>query len=329
MAFSVIQTPLPPTSSTSWGSLSSSDLPRKYRPPSKPPVFLDSSFSPSPPDFHSVVPLKSSNSSCSSAVSDSGLLFRRKLLYLESLRVDSSAAVAKNPNLRTASIDSLRTVESCFRRMGLTRDDMGRILSMHPQLLTCDLRQDVYPVFDFLLNEVGIPWSQLRKALTRCPRLLVSSVADQLRPTFYFLQRFGFVGTHAISCQTTLLLVSSVENTLIPKIEFLQGLGFSYRQVVKMVLRSPGLLTFSIENNFKPKFQFFVNEMGRDVAELKDFPHYFSFSLDGRIKPRHKRLLEHGFKVSLSDMLTVSDGGFNDMLVELKLKSVEGLLRSS
>ncbi|XP_049931993.1 transcription termination factor MTEF1, chloroplastic [Nymphaea colorata] len=327
MAFSVIQTPLPRTSSTSWGSLSSSDLPRKYRPPSKAPIFLDSSFTPSPTDLHSVVPLRSSNSPSSSPISDSGLLFRRKLLYLESLRVNSSAAIAKNPNLRSASIDSLRTVESCFRSMGLGRDDIGRILSMHPQLLTCDLRRDVYPVFDFLLNEVGIPWPHLRKALTRCPRLLVSSVADQLRPTFYFLQRLGFVGPHAISCQTTLLLVSSVENTLMPKIEFLQSMGFSYREVVKMVLRSPGLLTFSIEKNFKPKFEFFVNEMGRDVAELKDFPHYFSFSLEGRIRPRHKRLMGLGFKVSLSEMLTVSDGGFNDMLVELKLKSVEGLLR--
>ncbi|KAF3785765.1 T-complex protein 1 subunit delta [Nymphaea thermarum] len=108
MAFSVIQTPQPRTSSTSWGSLSSSDLPRKYRPPSKALIFLDSSFTPSPTDLHSVVPLKSTNSPSSSPISDSSLLFRRKLLYLESLQVNSSAAIAKNPNLRSLISSSKR-----------------------------------------------------------------------------------------------------------------------------------------------------------------------------------------------------------------------------
>lgn len=82
---------------------------------------------------------------------------------------------------------------------------------------------------------------------------MICSVADQLRPTHLFLQRFSFHRPDAITCQTTVLLVSNVKFTLLPKIEYLQSPGLEYRDVVNMVIRSPGLLTFSIEKNYKPK----------------------------------------------------------------------------
>lgn len=89
-----------------------------------------------------------------------------------------------------------------------------------------------------------------------------------------------------------------------------------------MVLRSPGLLTFSIENNFRPKVEFLVTEMGRELSELKEFPQYFSFSLEGKIKPRHQMLVENGFSMPLSEMLKVSDGEFRQRLVEMQLRPV-------
>ncbi|KAJ4975003.1 hypothetical protein NE237_008177 [Protea cynaroides] len=257
------------------------------------------------------------------SVFDSGLCFRKKLLYLEALNVDSSKALEKNPDIRSAPLDSLKSVEKCLYSMGIERSDVGRIFEMHPQLLTCDPHTHLYPVFDFLLNDVGISYHDVRKSIIRCPRLLVSSVTDKLNPALYFLRRLGFVGPHAITCQTTLLLVSSVEGTLLPKLEYLQSLGFSYKETVTMVLRSPGLLTFSISNNFQPKVEYFLNEMNGDLAELKSFPQYFSFSLDGKIKPRHRLLVEHRFSLPLSEMLKVSDGEFRERLVEMRLRSLE------
>lgn len=90
-----------------------------------------------------------------------------------------------------------------------------------------------------------------------------------------------------------------------------------------MVLRSPGLLTFSIENNFKPKVEYLVNEMKGEVGDLREFPQYFSFSLEGKIKRRHRMLLQHGFSMRLADMLKVSDGEFNDRLVEMQLERLD------
>ncbi|GAU37666.1 hypothetical protein TSUD_220910 [Trifolium subterraneum] len=200
---------------------------------------------------------------------------------------------------------------------------MGRILDMLPELLTCEPHNDIYPLLDFLLNEVEIPYHHVQKSILRCPRLLVSSIENRLRPALCYLRELGFVGRHSLTCQTTLLLISSVEDTLMPKVEFLTGLGFTRAEVSKMVLRSPGLLTYSVANNLVPKLDFFLNEMNRDVAELKRFPQFFSFSLEGRIKPRYAMLVRLGLSLPLQEMLQVSDGGFDSMLLELRFSQLE------
>lgn len=110
-----------------------------------------------------------------------------------------------------------------------------------------------------------------------------------------------------------------MKGTLVPKIEYLESLGLCHADVVNMVIRSPALLTLSIRNNFVPKAEYLLGEMKRDVKELKRFPQYFSFSLEGKIKPRHRLLVEHGFSLPLREMLRVSDGEFNAMLIEMRL----------
>ncbi|KAI3452853.1 hypothetical protein Pfo_009516 [Paulownia fortunei] len=254
---------------------------------------------------------------------DSGLKFREKLLYLQSLKVNPTKALHINPHLRSAPLSTLHSITQCLSSMGLELSAISRILDMYPQLLTADPYADIYPIFDFLLHTIELPFPEIRKSITRCPRILVSDPEAQLKPTFEFLTELGFVGPNKLTSQTTLLLVSSVESTLVPKIEYLVGLGIEYDEVRNMVLRSPGLLTFSVENNYRPKVEYFLKEMKGNVEEIKRFPQYFSFSLERKIKPRHRLLMEHGFLMSLSEMLKVSDGEFNVQLIEKRLQMVE------
>ncbi|KAF8021449.1 hypothetical protein BT93_G1783 [Corymbia citriodora subsp. variegata] len=263
------------------------------------------------------------SSSATTSTSDSGLLFREKLLYLQSLNVDPRKALHHNPDFRCCPLSTLRSVESCLASFGIPRPSLGRILDMFPQLLTSDPDSDLYPVFDFLLHEALIPFPDLQKSILRCPRILVCSVDAQLRPTLSFLRSFGFVDRHAITCQTSLLLVSSVEHTLLPKIEFLQSLGFEYGEVSMMAIRSPGLLTMSVQNNLRPKAEFFLRDMRGNLTELKRFPQYFSFSLERKIRPRHQMLEEHGLEMPLPEMLKISDGEFTARLIEMRLRRVD------
>ncbi|PIN13769.1 Mitochondrial transcription termination factor, mTERF [Handroanthus impetiginosus] len=263
------------------------------------------------------------STSTSTSTADSGIKFRRKLLYLQSLKVNPEKALHKNPNLRSAPLSTLHSITQCLSSMGLELSAIGRILDMYPTLLTADPYGDIYPIFDFLLNTVEIKFPEFRRAVIRCPRLLVTDPEARLKPTFEFLTQFGFSGPNRLTSQTTLLLVSSVEFTLIPKIEYLVGLGLEYDEVRNMVLRSPGLLTYSVENNYRPKAEYFLKEMNGDLEEIKSFPQYFSFSLERKIKPRHRLLMEHGCSMPLSDMLKVSDGEFNTRLIERRLQMVE------
>lgn len=95
------------------------------------------------------------------------------------------------------------------------------------------------------------------------------------------------------------------------------SLGLSQQEAEFFIYRNPGLLTFSIENNFKPKAEYFFGEMKGSLEELKDFPQYFACSLEGRIKPRHRALVEKGIEMPLAVMLKSMDIEFRKLVEHL------------
>ncbi|EPS70460.1 hypothetical protein M569_04299 [Genlisea aurea] len=247
--------------------------------------------------------------------SNISLQFKEKILCLEIMGVDSGKALAQNPSLRSASLQSIHSVLTFLQSNGLHLNDLGRILGMCPALLTADIKSDLVPVFQFLSRDLRVPTHHFRRVINKCPRLLVSSAGDQLKPALFYLQRLGFKDIRSLAYRDPILLVSSVERTLIPKLRYLVSLGFSEADAVGMVLRCPGLFTFSIENNFKPKFDYFVKEISSGgLEELKEFPQYFAFSLEKRIRPRHALVLESGVGFPLPLMLKTTDEEFTELL---------------
>lgn len=99
-----------------------------------------------------------------------------------------------------------------------------------------------------------------------------------------------------------------------PKIEYFEKVGFRYRESISMFRRFPPLFCYSVKENFEPKFNYFVVEMGRDLKELKEFPQYFSFSLERRIKPRHQSCVENGVCFPLNVMLKMKEEVFMQRL---------------
>ncbi|KAJ6902545.1 hypothetical protein NC651_020121 [Populus alba x Populus x berolinensis] len=75
--------------------------------------------------------------------------------------------------------------------------------------------------------------------------------------------------------------------------------------------------------NLGPKLDYSVREIKGDLEEFKKFPQFFSFSLERKIKPRHRMLVEYGLKMPLSRMLKVNAGEFNARLFEMLLRMVE------
>ncbi|CAI8587357.1 unnamed protein product [Vicia faba] len=242
------------------------------------------------------------------------LQFKEKILCLEVMGIDSGKALSENPTLHTASLESIHSIISFLVSKGIQHKDLPRIFGMCPKILTSSIKTDLSPVFDFLVHDLKVPDHSFRKVVNKCPRLLTSSVVDQLKPALFYLRRLGLRDLEALAYQDCVLLVSNVERTLIPKLKHLESMGFSKEEVRCMVLRCPTLLTFSIENNFQPKFEYFSAEMGGKMEELREFPQYFSFSLENRIKVRYMEVVNSGVNLPLSLMLKSTDDEFRELI---------------
>ncbi|CAK9151959.1 unnamed protein product [Ilex paraguariensis] len=242
------------------------------------------------------------------------LQFKEKIICLEIMGIDSGRALSQNPSLHSASLHSIHSIITYLQSKGIHQKDLGRIFGMCPKILTSNIKTELNPVFNFLSDYLKVPDQNFRKVINKCPRLLIYSVKNQLKPALFYLQRLGFKDLEALIYQDSILLVSSVEKTLIPKLEFLVELGYSRNDAIGMVLRCPCLFTFSVENNFRPKFQYFSEQMEGTLEELKEFPQYFAFSLEKRIKPRHMEIVQSGVKIPLPLMLKATDEEFRELI---------------
>ncbi|WOL03512.1 hypothetical protein Cni_G12232 [Canna indica] len=248
--------------------------------------------------------------------------FHDKLLFLDSLGVDIFAAAAAHPGLASASLADLRAAAGFLRSLGLAAHEIRRACGMCPEILTV-APSDLAAAVAFLLREAGVQGRDLRHVIGRRPRLLVSDVASRLRPTLYFLQMLGV----APIARHTSLLSCSVEEKLIPRLDFLEEVGYSSRDARAMVRRFPQLFCYSIEENLRPKMEFFASEMRRELPELKEFPQYFSFSLPNRIRPRYLACKEIGASFPLPALLRPSNEQFNAQM-EVRISSSLPLKRS-
>ncbi|KAL8036447.1 hypothetical protein ABFX02_12G159700 [Erythranthe guttata] len=233
------------------------------------------------------------------------------LLYLDSLGVDSFHCLHSHPTLISTPLSQIKSTVDFLLSLGVATLDLRRIFPMCPELLTSSTTDIVIPATTFLLREARVEAADLRHVIHRRPRLLTCSVERRLRPTLYFLQ--GTIGIDNVRKWAS-LLSCSVEDKFIPRIEYLQKLGFSYRDTIAMFRRFPSLFCYSIKENFEPKFDYFVVEMGRELKELVAFPQYFSFSLENRVKPRHRMCVEKGVCMALPTMLKLSDERFRERL---------------
>lgn len=92
--------------------------------------------------------------------------------------------------------------------------------------------------------------------------------------------------------------------------KYLMKIGLSKKDVGFMVRRFSPLLGYSIEEVLRPKLEFLMNIMKKPVSEVVQYPRYFSYSLEKKIKPRYWVLKGRNMECSLRDMLGKNDEEF-------------------
>ncbi|XP_076934657.1 protein SEEDLING LETHAL 1, chloroplastic-like [Bidens hawaiensis] len=237
---------------------------------------------------------------------------QEKLLYLDSFGIDLVPLLTTHPPLISTPLPHIKSaIAFLSTTINLSPPTLNRPINLTPEILTLPLPSIIATV-TFLHRECHVSTHHLRHVIHRRPRLLTSDVKTRLRPTLYFLQ--GTIGISEINKHAH-LLSCSVEDKLIPRIEYFNdNIGISYDDTILIFRRFPSLFCYSIKNNLEPKFNYFVVEMGRDLKELVEFPQYFSFSLEDRIKRRHLQCVEKGVCLPLPAMLRSSEKRFMERL---------------
>ncbi|KAL5974200.1 hypothetical protein ACLOJK_030863 [Asimina triloba] len=217
-------------------------------------------------------------------------------------RVDQ--AIRSWPHVLGCSTSKMKSMVDQFAELGVRNRKLGQVIAKSPQLL---LKKP-----DEFLEELGFDKERIGKILSRCPEIFAASVENTLRKKLNLLIKFGISQRNLprVIRKYPELLVSDVNNTLLPRMKYLMKNGLSEREVVSMIVRFSPLLGYSIEEVLKPKFEFLVGVMRKPLKDIVEYPRYFSYSLEGKIQPRHWVLVRRNMEYSLKEMLGKNDEDF-------------------
>ena len=196
----------------------------------------------------------------------------------------------------------------------LPRKILARMLEKRAYLLGYDLEETVKPNVDCLIS-FGLRKECLPSVIAQYPQIIGLPLKAKLSLQQYFFSLKLKIDPEGFARVVEKMpqVVSLHQNVIMKPVEFLLGRAIPSQDVASMVIKCPQLVALRVEL-MKNSYYFFKSEMGRPVKELVEFPEYFTYSLESRIKPRYQRLKSKGIKCSLNWMLNCSDQRFEERL---------------
>ncbi|XP_020583221.1 transcription termination factor MTERF5, chloroplastic isoform X3 [Phalaenopsis equestris] len=191
--------------------------------------------------------------------------------------------------------------------------DIGKILIKYPWFLSSSVQKNYDNIVEFFTGRKVVSFLKLfgfdditiGRILCRCPEIFAANVDDTLQRKVNILTDFGISRKFLprVIRKYPELLLLDVNTSLLPRMRYLMDIGLSKEEVSSMVSRFSPLLGYSIEAVFKPKLEFLQTIMQKPLKEIVEYPRYFSYSLDKKIKPRFWVLKSRNIACSLKDML--------------------------
>ncbi|KMZ72976.1 Mitochondrial transcription termination factor family protein [Zostera marina] len=237
--------------------------------------------------------------------------------------------------------------------IGVTRRQIGPVLTRYPEILGMRVGRVIKPFVEYL-ESLSIPRLVIARLIEKKPYILGFDLTDQVKPSVEALLESGvddkaiasvvtqypeIVGMDDLKpkllAQRHLLesiilvgfepedfgrimekmpqIVSLARAPMVKHVAFLQGCGFSMKQVKEMVVGCPHLLALNLEI-MKRSFEYFHEEMERDLEDLIAFPAFFTYGLESTVKPRHELVSKKLLKCSLAWLLNCSDEKFHERM---------------
>ncbi|PHT42075.1 hypothetical protein CQW23_20929 [Capsicum baccatum] len=259
----------------------------------------------------------------------------QKVAYLKEFGLsneDVGRLLAFKPHLMGCGIEEkFKPLVKYFYYLGISKDGMRKILVTRPVLFCVDFETTIVSKVQFL-RDIGVQQDAIGNMLVRFPRLLTFSLHKKIRPVVIFLLTKAGVSQRNIGKVIALgpeLLGCSIANKLDHNVKYFLSLGITLRQLGEMVTDFPMLLTYNIDI-LRPKYRYLRRMMVRPLQDLIEFPRFFSYSLDERIVPRHKIMVENRVNFKLRYMLASSDDEFKQRVqsaVERRVRFESGVIR--
>lgn len=232
----------------------------------------------------------------------------QKVAYLKEFGLSSEEVgrlLAFKPNLMGCSIEERwKPLVKYLYYHEVSRDGMKRILTTKPILFCIDLETNIVPKVQFL-KDIGVQDDAIGNALVKFPHLLTYSLYKKIRPVVIFLLTKAGVTQKDIGKVIALgpeLLGCSISKKLDPNVKYFLSLGIRLKVLGEMIADFPMLLRYNTDV-LRPKYQYLRRTMVRPLNDLIEFPRFFSYSLEGRIIPRHKIMVVNRLNFKLRYML--------------------------
>ncbi|XP_058102551.1 transcription termination factor MTERF2, chloroplastic isoform X2 [Magnolia sinica] len=247
-----------------------------------------------------------------------------KVQYLKEFGLgseDVGRLLAFKPQLIGCSIEEKwKPLVKYLYYLGVRRDGMRRILTLKPMIFCVDLETTIAPKVRFL-QDIGIREEAIGGVLVKFPTLLTYSLYKKIRPVVIFLMTKAGVSQRDIGKVIALgpeLLGCSIIDKLEVNVKYFLSLGITLQSLGEMIADFPMLLRYNLDV-LRPKYRYLRRTMVRPLQDLIEFPRFFSYSLEGRIIPRHKVMVENQINFKLRYMLPGPDEEFN-MRVEAAIE---------
>ncbi|XP_004305797.1 PREDICTED: uncharacterized protein LOC101301899 isoform X1 [Fragaria vesca subsp. vesca] len=239
--------------------------------------------------------------------------FKEVLTFFDLEKVPKTSvacAIRSWPHILGCSTSTLKVMVEQIDDLGIANKKLGQVISRSPQLLLRKPKEFLQVVS--FMEGLGFDKEAVGTILCRCPEIFASSIEKTLKRKLDFLASIGVSKVHLprVIKKYPELLVSDTDRTLLPRVKYLTKNGLSRRDIAFMVRRFSPLLGYSVEEVLQPKLEFLVNTMGKPITEVVDYPRYFSYSLEKKIKPRYLVLKGKNIECSLKDMLAKNDDEF-------------------
>ncbi|XP_022952271.1 transcription termination factor MTERF2, chloroplastic [Cucurbita moschata] len=246
----------------------------------------------------------------------------QKVNYLKEFGLeieDIGRLLAYKPQLMNGSIEGKwKPLVKYFYYLGISKEGLRRMLTIKPVVFCLDLETIIVPKVQFF-RDIGVRDDGISNMLVKFPSLLTFSLYKKIRPVVIFLMTKAGVREKDIGKVIALgpeLFGYSIVHKLEVNLKYFLSLGIHTRTLGEMIADFPMLLRYNIDI-LRPKYQYLRRTMVRPLQDIIDFPRFFSYSLEGRIIPRHQVLVENHINLNLRSMLACTDEEFKNKVADI------------